>query len=333
MMVREDVFISYSARSDVDKAFVEELEHRLRAAGMSVWRDVDKLYGGANFVEEIIRGLQRSKSVVSILSERSHKRNYVVAELHAALMFDKSIPVVVPPFTKRRVPFQISGHIQILTTDNVSDIISAIRRVSERPNTDSVLREERTTEEATITTLASIRAWPDRLDISEYQAQLLDSRDRIASSDNQELFAGLKLYNNPAAVQQGLYSMRETLLASGTPALWEALGVLATPFNSVIAAAAFAKANRPPLDDTVNELVVRAQHQDEISTSVEQSAEHEDRTSEATVVEAVPLPSLHRQEDVSPGANRKLLATILILFVAMLSLWILFNPHPSSAPQ
>lgn len=87
------VFISYS-RQDIK--FVEELSKRLQKAGVSIWRDVEQIHPGDNWLLSIQNALDDSSAYLYILSKNSTKSEWVLFEHSiAANQNKKIIPILI----------------------------------------------------------------------------------------------------------------------------------------------------------------------------------------------------------------------------------------------
>jgi TIR domain len=71
-----DVFVSYSSQ---DAAQVLGVAEALRAAGVRLWRDGDRLLGGDSYNERIVEAIKRSKVVVLACSPHALVSGNLVA--------------------------------------------------------------------------------------------------------------------------------------------------------------------------------------------------------------------------------------------------------------
>ncbi|MEM7773227.1 MAG: toll/interleukin-1 receptor domain-containing protein, partial [Cyanobacteria bacterium P01_A01_bin.37] len=83
-----DVFISYS-RSDSDIA--RRLNEQLQRAGKRTWFDQESIASGANFQQEIYRGIENSDNFLFIISPRSIASPYCADEVEYAAKHNKRI--------------------------------------------------------------------------------------------------------------------------------------------------------------------------------------------------------------------------------------------------
>ena len=98
-----DIFISYKSE---ERALPEALASDLRAAGYSVWWDVD-LVGGAAFRAQILEKLNAARAVIVIWTPASVQSEFVLDEADHAKREGKLIPVRVPELDPRDIPL---GH-------------------------------------------------------------------------------------------------------------------------------------------------------------------------------------------------------------------------------
>jgi hypothetical protein len=104
-MARRGVFISY--RRDDAPGVAGRLRDSLRGRkGIEVFRDVDAIPGGANFVASIQTAIQRSSVMLVLIGpkwselaadrRRAHEKDWIFVELHHALSFRLMvIPVII----------------------------------------------------------------------------------------------------------------------------------------------------------------------------------------------------------------------------------------------
>ena len=95
-----DIFISYKSE---ERALPEALASDLRAAGYSVWWDVD-LVGGAAFRAQILEQLTAARAVIVIWTPASVRSEFVLDEADHAKREGKLIPVRAPELDPRRHP-------------------------------------------------------------------------------------------------------------------------------------------------------------------------------------------------------------------------------------
>ena len=98
-----DVFISYSS---VDVEFANTVAHELDNRDLKCWIAPRNIPLGSDYSEAIINGIEKSDSLLVLLSENSLASKHVRAEVAKAINLDK---VVIPV---RIVDVEIAGGIQ-----------------------------------------------------------------------------------------------------------------------------------------------------------------------------------------------------------------------------
>jgi hypothetical protein len=87
------VFVSYSSR---DTERVLEIADKLTAAGVSLWLDRKRIDGGANYGEEIVRGIQGCKVLMLMCSDASLRSRNVKQEIQVAWKYGRPyLPVLL----------------------------------------------------------------------------------------------------------------------------------------------------------------------------------------------------------------------------------------------
>jgi hypothetical protein len=101
---RASIFISYARRDGAELA--AHLRHDLTKLGFDVWRDVDRIGGGAVWTREIEDGLDRCEIVLALLSPRAYVSDICRAEQLRGLRKGKCvIPVLAQ--TKSEIPLHL----------------------------------------------------------------------------------------------------------------------------------------------------------------------------------------------------------------------------------
>jgi hypothetical protein len=123
-----DVFISYSR---VDKKWVIQLKSALEAYGIRVWLDSDEIRPGDQFIEELEKGIKKSRCIALVLSPEAVESVWVKEEYHSALSSHKLrlIPVLlrkaeIPGFLKTRHYIDFSHEEDF--DDNVGKLVYGI---------------------------------------------------------------------------------------------------------------------------------------------------------------------------------------------------------------
>ena len=97
------VFISYSRQ---DRQFVERLSRELQLAGVETWTDTQNISAGANWQQEIEKGLLQADVLLYVASGQAPSSNWIELELQAfmkgtgrviPLVIDDAGPLVMPP--------------------------------------------------------------------------------------------------------------------------------------------------------------------------------------------------------------------------------------------
>jgi hypothetical protein len=120
-----DVFLAYAAP---DRAWAEQLNDALHAAGVHAWLDSAEIRPGDNWKEPLEKALRESKTLVFILTPHSVTDPWTLFELGAAVGGHKRIiPVLAEAFDRRNMP-PLIGRYQFLEAASPEE---AARRVAE----------------------------------------------------------------------------------------------------------------------------------------------------------------------------------------------------------
>jgi len=136
--MKYDVFISYA--SEV-KSVAVEIEEKLVAANLQVFRDDSSIKWGDDIVKTIGRGLSEAKGYLIILNEDFYKKGFTTNELSSAFMlFLKSFgenqrhifPVLIDDYAKKEwQSFAFSQYISAIELEklqnNYEDMINIIK--------------------------------------------------------------------------------------------------------------------------------------------------------------------------------------------------------------
>lgn len=107
MTHEQSVFISYSRR---DNHFVSRLANDLRQAGVSVWIDAEQINPGADWKQEIVKGLSDSSVMLFLASRNSTDSQWMRVELDAFLRRQgKVIPLVVDDIGAADMPWTLAA--------------------------------------------------------------------------------------------------------------------------------------------------------------------------------------------------------------------------------
>ena len=92
-MSSQYVFISYSRQ---DRQFVERLSRELQLAGVQTWIDTQNISAGANWQQEIEKGLLHADVLLYVASGQAASANWIELELQARLRgTGRVIPLVI----------------------------------------------------------------------------------------------------------------------------------------------------------------------------------------------------------------------------------------------
>ena len=92
-MSRPYVFISYSRQ---DREFVERLSRELQQAGVQTWTDTQNISAGANWQQEIEKGLLQADVMLYVASGHASSSNWIEFEVQAFLKGNgRLIPLVI----------------------------------------------------------------------------------------------------------------------------------------------------------------------------------------------------------------------------------------------
>lgn len=87
------VFISYSRQ---DRDFVERLSGALKVAGVRTWTDVENISAGANWQNEIEKGLLQAQVLLYVASRSASASKWMLYELHAFMRgAGRVIPIII----------------------------------------------------------------------------------------------------------------------------------------------------------------------------------------------------------------------------------------------
>lgn len=97
--MNELVYISYTRN---DSELAKFLANVLENSNIDAWLDIKDIQGGQKTEQEIMRGLDKSTSMIVLLSETSFSSAYVRGELEYALLNNKLQNRILPVFIKER---------------------------------------------------------------------------------------------------------------------------------------------------------------------------------------------------------------------------------------
>jgi TIR domain-containing protein len=101
-VTRPEVFICYASQ---DRDRVLPIAEELEAAGVRVWVDRNKIGGGSNYGQEIVRAIKGCKVLVVMCTEASMQSRNVRQEIQLAWNYEQSyLPLLLEPV---RFPEQV----------------------------------------------------------------------------------------------------------------------------------------------------------------------------------------------------------------------------------
>ena len=106
--VSAEVFISYASQN---KDRVQEIVLHLEAAGVRVWRDQQKIPGGGNFGQEIVKGIKGSKVLMLMCTDASLRSKNVKQEIQLAWKYNVPyLPLLLEPVSfPEQVEYWLEG--------------------------------------------------------------------------------------------------------------------------------------------------------------------------------------------------------------------------------
>lgn len=247
---RHDAFISYSRRQP-DYQTAHLLKVALERARLSRWIDTEDIQVGEKFFNHIVEALERSRTVVALLSQHSLQSDWCKGEIFTARSFDIVLPVVIDDTPLADLPFGMSNVENVLTyrgPDDLPKIIRAVRSAKRdrRQRTGYLQKPPPVRRGATIDFLEAVEDWPSQT-LSQRAKALRDmtAASQVFSKSRSAIIA--KAYNeycDPRTIHQGLKRLRKCLdEGEARSEQWEALAVLARPFDYLLSGLALENAS------------------------------------------------------------------------------------------
>lgn len=129
-MAKYDFFLNYSYK---DKELAQVISDLLREKGYSVFTDIDSVEIGANYAEQIVRGISESDCFVPIITEAYKNSDYVLNELGVAIEKSNERAKLITPlvFTDElsRVLQYYLGRLKLTFIKSQQDLIDAIDNI------------------------------------------------------------------------------------------------------------------------------------------------------------------------------------------------------------
>ena len=251
---RRDTFISY-VRHGRDYEVAVELSDALDEAGLTVWRDQQRLLPGHMFFERIVLGLRDSRSVLAVISQAALEREWTISEMFVGHAFRKLVPVVIDETEFSAIPFTIGQTVECVRYNQPEDlerIIAGIQEMTARDDTDHLLglpADWNPPPDGTITAVLSMNLRLGKTDrrhpkFVEMQGRLQRSHQMLtlAQATNPELAAAYRTFNDPQRIAPGLLDLMAVCESLDDKNLWTALGDVATPFWPDLAVDAYLRA-------------------------------------------------------------------------------------------
>jgi len=118
------VFISYSRQ---DRQFVERLTRELQLAGIQTWIDTQNISAGANWQQEIEKGLLEADVLLYVASSQASSSGWIELELQAFLKGSgRVIPLIIDDAGPTSMPLALQT---IQWVDFRQDFQSALRQL------------------------------------------------------------------------------------------------------------------------------------------------------------------------------------------------------------
>ncbi len=127
-----DVFVSYSHR---DKEWARRFVNALKRQGVKTWLDEEHLKPGSDWRSGILRALERSQHVVTVLDPMDINRASTYFEVGMAIGLGKSVTFVVPESKsgQANVRFDVKKRNVLKRQEpevTAQELLTAVRRVS-----------------------------------------------------------------------------------------------------------------------------------------------------------------------------------------------------------
>lgn len=147
-MSRFDLFLSHASE---DKPKVRELARDLRTLGFAVWLDEEQVRPGDSIVEQIIRGLERSRFLGVCVSGNLRRSRWVRAEYSPILQRElrsgrrSLLPLIIDDFEESDVPLLLVDKrwLDVRTREGRSELARHLQASDAIPSEDSAATAER----------------------------------------------------------------------------------------------------------------------------------------------------------------------------------------------
>jgi hypothetical protein len=136
-----DIFISYARK---DQEFVRKLVDAVKAAGRTVWVDIQDIPFSSDWWQEIASGIESSQAMVFVISPNSIQSQVCGLEVSHALTNKKRlIPIVYQDVKGQTIPPELS-HLNWIFFDTPEKFDESLRHVIEAVDTDLDAISQRT---------------------------------------------------------------------------------------------------------------------------------------------------------------------------------------------
>lgn len=246
-----DGFISY-CQSD-GSAMADFIEYALKdEAKLTIWRDKHDLKKGNKAVGDIAYGLERSRTVIAIVTEKYLNSPWCMGEFFTAVSYSNFFVILSDEIDFKDIPFDHGTTTAARYSDlkSVTSLQAFCDQVWEKGRNNKIpcgLSGSPLYElggPALVLQLLSGTAplgWRNETQ-GKRKRRLLEAVSTIQQSANENLKKGLATFSNGKYLMVGLDEMEEELLNSqGSKQEWLALAHLARPFNKRLMNRAFKK--------------------------------------------------------------------------------------------
>lgn len=248
---QHDAFISYCHSDGTEMA--EFLEAALGdRAGLAVWRDKFDLPYGPELLKKIVLGLERSRTVIAVISAEYAMRPWCMGEFFIGAAYNNFIPVLAPDVQFEQIPYGLKTASAVKFADLESNAellnkfcMDVFRCRDERKHRTGFAGLPLPADAGeSVQVLLQLRKWPfDLVQADRNRIRLSEAVIVIRNSSVPGIIDAFAVFSKPSTVTQGLSQMREVLdSATNCTDEWRALGRLARPFNEAWSSYAFSNA-------------------------------------------------------------------------------------------
>ncbi len=222
-------------------------------AKLRIWRDKQGLGIGRNSVEDIAQGLERSRTVISIITQDYLNSAWCMGEFFTGVSYNNFIAILADEVSYEDIPFDrgTTTAIRFSELQSVDQLQGFCKQVYDRGRSERSPRGlsgfplYEMGEPALVLNLlwGTAPLGLRKITQTKRREQLLNAVKTIENSTIEGLKKGLGNYSKAAFLMVGLDQMEATLLrASNASQEWLALAHLARPFNKRTMNRAFERA-------------------------------------------------------------------------------------------